>query len=105
VLSFDELGRELEFGVRQLQAKPARRFADGGTALQSAELAQHYDVIGIVPLKVRLQVANAPQAEVIFQHLAGLPRHQFLLGSMTPLRLLSRISRRRFRPWRHDCLP
>jgi hypothetical protein len=44
-----------------LQAEPASGLADGGAALQSSELAEHDDVIGIVPREVRLQLAQAPR--------------------------------------------
>ena len=68
MLSLDELGRELELGVRQLEAESTSGSADRGAALQSSELAEHDDVIGIVPFEVRLQVAQAPEPEVIFEH-------------------------------------
>ena len=79
MLSLNELGRELEFGVRELEAKTASGFADGGTALQSSEFAEHDDIIRVVPLEVRLQVASASEAEVIFEHLVWRPRHLVLL--------------------------
>lgn len=49
MLALDQLGREPELGVRQLEAELAGRLAGGVAALQSAELAQQNDVIGIVP--------------------------------------------------------
>lgn len=56
MLALHELGRELEFGVRQLQTEVAGRSADGVTIPRSSELAQHHDVIGIVPLEIRSQL-------------------------------------------------
>jgi hypothetical protein len=79
VLSLDELGRELEFGVRQLEAESTSGSADLGAALQSSELAEHDDIIGIVPLEVRLQVAQSPETEVVFEHLVCWPHHLVLL--------------------------
>jgi hypothetical protein len=84
MLALHELGRELEFGVRQLQTEVAGRSADGVTIPRSSELAQHHDVIGIVPLEIRSQLTLAPEPQMIVHHLARLPRHRSLLGSMTP---------------------
>ena len=42
------------------------------------ELAEHDDVIGIVPLEVPLQVAQTPETEVVFEHLVW-PHHLVLL--------------------------
>ena len=53
MLALHELGRELEFGVRQLETEVAGRSADGVATSQRSELAQHH-VVGIVPLEVGL---------------------------------------------------
>jgi hypothetical protein len=75
----DELGGKLKVGVRWLEAELASRFADGGVALQGSEFAEHHDVISMVLFEIRLQAAQAPETEVIFEHLVWWSHHLVLL--------------------------